>query len=685
MRRSRRSRTRVRTRNRRAGGPGRGRRHVLLAIILLSSLLMVGRSFQFGVLEHDAWRARAEGQHADTLSIPAPRGTIFDRDGVPLAASREVWILAVAPREVIDTAGTVKRLVADAGLTPRQARNVFAAGRDWVPVPGRFEEATRSALDGTRGIYFERAMRRFYPHEGLAAELLGNVNVYGEVAGGIEQQLDSALVGKNGLAVARTDPAGRPIAGAMQRVLEPVPGHDVVLTIDVDLQEIAQEALVDALDSTRAVSGDMVIADPHTGEILAAVSRRGDGVARSWTAATSPYEPGSTVKPFTVAALLAEGRVSLSDSVFGEHGTYRLHGRTIHDVQPHGWLTLREAFLVSSNIVLAKAAGQITAEAQFDRLRAFGFGTPTGITFPSESAGMLARPAGWGKQTPASLAFGYELAVTPLQLVMAYGAIANGGVLMEPRLVREVRARDGRVLLAMTPRAVRRVVAADVAVELRDLLTEAVEQGTGRRAAVGTLKVAGKTGTARLVVNGRYEDGSYIATFAGFFPADDPQLVFLVKLDRPRGQYYGGQTAAPVTRTTLLAALAARGTPFDRSAVAHSTEAALPVEMVRAPAPRPDVQFASVRARRTAALGPAAPAHGTSPVRATRSAPAPTTGSIVVPDVTGLTVREAARRLHARGLLVRTDGSGLVHATVPAPGSTVRGGVVVRLTAGGAP
>lgn len=662
------------------------RRRILLGGILIACVLILVRAFQFSVIEHGEWLARAEEQHADTLSVPAPRGTIFDRDGVPLAASREVWLLAIAPREVKDTALVVKRLVDHAGLTQRQARAVFAGRRPWVQLPGRFEEVTRAALDSTRGIHFERTMRRFYPHDRLASELLGHVNVHGDVGGGLEQQLDSVLSGRNGLAVARVDPAGRRIPGAMQRVTEPVPGNDVVLTIDVDLQEIAQQALVQALDSTGAATGELLIADPHTGEILAAVSRNGDRSARSWTGVTVPYEPGSTIKPFTVAALLTEGMASLADSVFGEQGSFRLHGRTITDVHSYGWLTLREGFLVSSNIVLAKAASRLSPAAQYDRLRSFGFGTPTAVGYPSESGGRLRRPAFWTRQSPASLAFGYELSVTPLQLVMAYASIANGGVLMEPRLIREVRARGGRVMHSVEPRAVRRVMPADVAAQLSDLLVEAVEQGTGRRAAMGALKVAGKTGTARLVVNGSYEGGSYIATFAGFFPADDPQLVFLVKLDRPRGEYFGGQTAAPVTRATLLAALAAKGTPLDRRAVAQVAGAAAMPEATRVELARPALQFVHVSDDRAATFAPAAAARKeTTAGAAAGPRRRAADGATVVPDVIGQTVREAARRLHAAGLHVRIDGSGRVRSTSPGRGAEVRPGGAVRLFAGDAP
>ncbi len=649
------------------------RRRLLLAGLVVAATVMIGRTFQLSVIEHRVWLKRAEQQHTDTLTVPAARGTIYDRDGVPLAASREVWMIAVAPYEVSDTDLVVKKVAENTGLSVRDARR-YVTGRKWNVLPGRYEEAARLALDGLRGVYFEATDLRFYPHERLGSEVLGHVNAMGDVAGGIEQEMDSLLAGRNGQAVARVDSHSRKIPGAMVRVEEPQPGLDVVLTLDTDLQEIASDALTKALVETGATSGDMIIADPYTGEILAAVSRTHAGASRTWTAVTSPYEPGSTIKPFTVASLLMEQKATLTDSIFGEDGSYRLAGRVIHDVHAFGWLTLRDAFLQSSNIVMAKVASRLTEGEQYQRLRDFGFGLATGIRYPSESGGMLWSPSHWTKQTQASLAFGYEISVTPLQLVMAYGAIANGGVLMEPRLVREIRARNGRVLRRFEPRAIRRAAPQSVAQTMRELLAEVVESGTGRNAAMGTFRVAGKTGTARFSKDGHYLSGEYVATFAGFFPAENPQLVFLVKLDRPKnGSYYGGSTAAPVTRATLEAAMAARGTPLDRSAVATEAAADAP-DGVAAAAPAADRD--RVRAIPVSLdIG--------SPVADAPAAEASADGTVAVPPVVGKSLREAVRLLHEAGFHVKVNGSGTVRSTQPRKGQRLRQGRTVTLRASG--
>lgn len=656
----------------RAAGPGSGhevRRRLALGVLVLASLGLLTHAFRLQVVEHGYWLRKAEVQHADTVRVPAARGTIYDRDGVPLASSREVYIVAVAPPEVKDTALVIGKLREELGLSAASARQVFRGRKRWVPLPGRFEETARAALSGVPGVHFEPTWRRFYPHGELAAEVLGRVNLVGEVGGGLEQELDSILAGRDGKAVKRVDSYGRPIPGAMVRVSEPEPGRDVVLTLDVELQEIATDALRDAIETTGAAGGDLLIVDPETGEILAAVSRTSRGRAATWAGATTPYEPGSTIKPFTVASLLAEGAATLEDSIFAEDGSYRLNGRTITDVHGYGWLTLREAFLHSSNIVMAKAAHRLAPERQYARLRDFGFGAPTGVGYPAEASGRLRRPDDWSRQSQASLAFGYEVSVTPLQLVMGYAAIANGGVLMEPLLVRQVRSRSGAIYRERGPRAVRRALEPDVAAKLRTLLTQVVEEGTGQAAALDEWRVAGKTGTARFAANGRYVSGAYISTFAGFFPAEEPQIVFLVKLDRPQGQYYGGQTAAPVTRATLQAALAARGTPLDRS---KGTLAGIET----APAEEPDdnrrVAFASV--------SQAAEPVVVRPVLVRTASDADAADPPLVPDVRGEALRDAVRALHAAGFRVRVRGSGTVVSTEPSAGERAEPGslVVVR-------
>jgi cell division protein FtsI (penicillin-binding protein 3) len=628
------------------------RRRLMLGGILLAAFGLAVRAGKMQLVDAGEWQARAEEQHEKQSEIPAPRGTIYDRDGVPLAASSEAFRINIAPRDVTNRAQLARRLQTLTKLDARTIRRALDPKRKWVVLPGRYDTSVRQALDSVPGVHFDGVQMRFYPRGPIARDIIGVVNSTGQALSGVELEFDSILSGTPGVALVRRGPRGRAIPGAMVPAKEPQPGRDIYLTIDSDLQEIAAEALRDAVTSTNARGGDLLLADPRTGEILASATVRQTS-ADAWRAVTEPYEPGSTLKPFTVATLLAEKRARLTDSVFAENGTYTNEGRTLRDVHAMGWASVAEALQQSSNIALAKLSTRIEPQLQYQYLRAFGFGSPTAVTYPSESSGLLRRPAHWSRFSQASLAIGYEVSVTPLQMVLAYGALANGGVLMEPRLVREVRSRDARVAEQFEPRVVRRVIPERTADDIREVLVGVVETGTGGEAALGPYAVAGKTGTARSFSGGRYESGSYTASFAGFFPAKSPQLVFLVKLDSPQGGYYGGVVAAPVTRATLEAALAARSTALDKRAVAAASPPPLTERDVLG-----DVADQPAASRRPV-TGPFIFALNAGAPKRVKSSAA---GQQALPDVAGLTVRDAARQLHAHGYRVRVRGSGRVQA-----------------------
>lgn len=668
----------MKARKAQSAGAGTGptaRRRLLLIGFLVASAVLVGRAFQLGVWQGGLWRERAIIQHGDTLQVPAPRGSIYDRNGVPLAGTHEVYSIALAPRELRDREQVIALLRTHSELSVRELRRLTAPARSWSVLPGVYPASVREALDDLPGVHFETVLQRFYPHGTVALELLGAVGTDGVAQGGLELELDSVLRGSSGRSMVRRDSRGRVLPGAMLRTRAPVPGRDVYLTLDLALQEIAEGALRQAVGQMQARGGELLLADPATGEILAAASRSADRRARSWRAVTEPYEPGSTLKPFTVAGLLALRRAELDDSVFAENGRYRLPGRVLSDVHGYGMISLADALRKSSNIGIAKLAMRLDPAEQYLLLRDFGFGAPTGVAYPSESGGLLRRPARWSRMSQTSLAIGYEVSVTPLQMAMAYGAIANGGLLLEPRLVRELRARDGSVEAAFTPRAIRRVVPPSVAAQLRGVLEGAVTDGTAQAAALGPFAVAGKTGTTRIASGRGYRQGAYYASFAGFFPARDPQLVFLVKLDEPRGEYYGGLAAAPVIRVALEAALATHRTPLDRRAVATPAPLLPEGGAVRAAAELPSQRAAGrnvVSAQRVALR------------RSVRSAPRAPRSLVSVPETEGLAVREAVRRLHAAGFHVQVHGRGRVQVSWPKSGTARRAGSVVEITAGGA-
>ena len=656
----------------------RVRRRVLLACWLLSGGLIVARAAQVQVAQGPFWTEQAARQHHTSVEIAAVRGSVLDRAGVELAISREAFRVSVAPRELRDVEAVTRLLSETLGLEERVVLEATTSSKPWRVLPKAFPPSVREALDNLHGVYLKREHRRFYPQGDLARGLLGIVRD-GEASGGVEQAYDDVLRGVVGQAVLARDPTGRPIPGESVLAERPQGGGQVVLTIDVDLQEIGRQALAEAIRKTEARGGDLLITDPGTGDVLAMVSIR-NGFTNALSAINTPYEPGSTLKPLTVAGLLQNGLVSLDDVIDTESGSWTVAGRTIVDVNSeHGPMTLARALQISSSVGVAKAAQAMSPAVQYQNLRDFGLGAPTGIGLPGEARGTLRRPERWSGQSAASLAIGYEVSVTPLQMAMAYGALANGGLLMEARLVREFRDSNGKVTARFKPRVVRRAVSPGVAREVADVLVDVVEDGTGTRAHLGTFKVAGKSGTSRAYSNGAYQAGEYFASFVGFFPVEDPQLVVMVKLERPQGAYYGGSTAAPVTRATMEAVLAAQQTPMDRQAL---VEVARTPELTNTPREGNGGEVPLVPRFAELRLGgnPGSTAIQGSNMSRWRESVRPEDRTAVrVPDVLGLPVRAAARRIHEAGLRVEWDGSGLVRQMVPKAGSIVSPGDTVRV------
>jgi cell division protein FtsI (penicillin-binding protein 3) len=667
------------------------RRGVVLGGWLICVAAVVARAGQIQVVQADAWSARAENQHRRTLKVPAPRGPVYDRNGEPLSVTRERVRVNVAPGEVRDVESLELLLVDALGLTPSRARQQVASDRKWN-VLGTYPVAVRDRLQGVAGVHLDRVFQRYSPVRDLARGVLGVV-IEEDGLGGVEQAFDRHLRGTPGSQVVARDFRGDPIPGEVVIVEAPEAGGEVVLTIDTDLQEIAQAGLLEAIDQHDARGGDVLITDPYSGEILALFSTR-DGHNGALSAVNTPFEPGSTLKPFTVAGLLENGLATMNDIVDAENGRWEAPGgRTLTDTHTKGLMTLRDALRESSNIGVAKMAARLSPRQQYENLRDFGFGTLTGIDLPGEVSGTLRRPDRWTELSPASLAIGYEMSVTPLQMAMAYGALANGGLLMQPRLIREIRAPDGSTVAAFEPQVIRRVIDPGTAASVGRALEDVVTEGTGSLARLGTFRVAGKSGTARFSSNGGYVGGDYSSTFVGYFPADKPQLVVFVKLDRPsNGGYYGGAVAAPVTRTTMEAALAAapqtlRLGPLATAQAAMSSARTLSPTAFAGTRPVPALPPLPGAWR-----GPDEP--GThddagdiqddagdiqDDDRSIRDSPA----FVIVPDLSGLPARSAIRLLHRSGLRAAQVGPGDVDRTVPAAGARIAAGETIRLRYGG--
>ncbi len=618
------------------------------------------------LVEGAAFRARAVSQSLDQEELPASRGRILDRDGSTLVSDDTRYHAYLAPRELTtsrDQALTAIGAVLD--LSPDR-RSALAAARDgWETIARGVTDEERQALQSGvgPGVHFDALPARAYPRGGIARGLIGRVGAEGHGASGLELYLDSLLRGQPGRARVRVDGRREAYRPPDAVLAEPRPGYDVVLTIDAELQRIAENELSRALASTGSSAGDILLLDPRNGEILAVASERGDAAPGTVPAFSDPYEPGSTAKPFLLAALLNENRVDLDEVIDVEGGELKLGRRVIRDVHGFEQLTVRDVIAKSSNVGAAKLVSRLRPQVQYSYLRDFGFGMPTQVDHPAESAGRLRRVSEWTSLSPASHAIGYEMSVTSLQLVTAYAAIANHGLLMRPTLVKEVRGRDGRVVWRAEPHAVRQVVRPEVARAVGRVLEEVVQDGTGSLANFTSIAVAGKTGTARLATDGGYARGRYRASFVGYAPADAPRVVILTRLEDPEnGAYYGGAIAAPTSHATLEAALVTRGGRLDESLVRSQVE------------PRRWTEPGAVEED----AGPFVFAVGGG--EQTWSADAEREGrAVTVPSLTGLPLRSAVARLHELGLKVEWYGKGTVRRQSPAPGRAVARGRAVVL------
>lgn len=651
------------------GGRPAARIVALQAALAIGALALLGRAVYLQLVRGAELGRRAEALRTVRRPLEAHRGTIYDRRGTPLAVSLERYRFGVAPQRVRPGArDSLLRLVrADLGIPTRRLEQVLRGRGRYFYAHGPFTAGQVERLRRIRGVELTPVFRREYPSGNLARPLIGALAPdSSRGASGLERFLDSLLAGTPGEAVLLRDALGRTYESPGRVVRPPVAGHDVVLTIDLELQEIAEAALREAFQEFRPARGDVVFLDPRTGDVLAAASREAD--ARGADAASASFfvtsfEPGSTAKPFVAAALLQLARVDSADTVDGENGEWQLAGRQrpIRDDHPvSGPITLARAVQVSSNIGMVKFARRLEPEEHYDMLRAFGFGSPTGIEFGAEASGAVPRPHRWRpNQEGPSAAMGYAFQVTPIQLAAAYGAIANDGLLLAPSVIREIRQPDGRLVYRREPTVVRRAVSPEVAAQLRAFLSLAASTtGTGGRAQVRG-GVLGKTGTAKLVRN-RVYTANYAASFAGIFPARDPQLVVVVRIEDPESdEYYGGLVAAPLTARMLRQALAAHGTPIDRTSLAD--------EVVRV---RPAARSGATREEPPAVVR-----------WPQERAPASRAQPVEVPDVVGETARSAAFQLHRRGLRVRLVGTGRVTTTAPAAGARVAAGATVTVTA----
>jgi cell division protein FtsI (penicillin-binding protein 3) len=527
-------------------------------MLLLGSLLalVAGRLVWIQVVQASELARIAQRQRTRDIELPARRGSIFDREGQPLAVTSDAKTIYAVPDEIEDATATASALAKVLGGKSKDYIGKVDGKGQFSYVARKVDPERAAAVDklDLPGIYFLDDSRRTYPGGTLACQVVGFVGVDATGLAGIERQYDTVLAGTPGRSVAERDPQGRVIPGGIITALEPVDGEDIYLTIDNDIQYRAQIELAAAVRKFGAKGGSVVVMVPDTGEILAIASTpyfdpnqygKATQSAMRNRAITDSYEPGSTIKAMTAAASIDAGLFTPS-SVFRLPPTLKIGGRTIHEAHARGTVdyTLAEIVTKSSNIGAVKIGIALGKTRLADYFTAFGLSQRTGVDFPGETKGSMPAVSTWSDSTIANIPFGQGLSVTPLQLARALSAIANGGTLVTPHFL----YKQGSVPSTFTVSA-QRVISSDAASATVLMLTDVVREGTGTEAKVKGYEVAGKTGTAqkaRTDGKGYMTGGVYVSSFAGFLPAGDPQVLIVITIDEPsKGGLYGGTVAAP--------------------------------------------------------------------------------------------------------------------------------------------
>ncbi len=688
-------------RNRKAADSNGDRRAIsrLLIVACVALLWMTAVFGRLGYLQlfrHSEYMTRAQRQQQRVIEITPKRGAIYDRNMHPLAMSIPVDSAFAVPSEIADQQ-LAARLVSGVLGIPREVLEArLESSRSFVWIARKLPPDKKEAVEALnlKGVYFQKENQRFYPKRDLAAHVLGFVDLDEKGLGGIEYELDGQIRGKSEKIIVMADAHQRWFdGGAAQRER----GANVILTLDEKIQYIAERELAAAIARTHALAGTAIVMNPNTGEILALVNwpkfnpnvaNEAPAEARMNRAVTALYEPGSTFKLITLAAAFDQGITRPGEVFDCENGAVYVAGHRIRDHKPFGLLSVADILAQSSDVGAIKIALRLGAPKFYEYIRAFGFGQPTGVDMPGESKGLLRRLENWSAVSIGSISMGQEVGVTPIQLLSAVSAIANGGMLYKPHVIAELRRGD-QVLPVEGPQAPseqRKVIRPETAATLRRLMEGVVLNGTGKLARLDGWTAAGKTGSAQKIdpATGRYSRTQLIASFTGFAPISNPAVAILVSLDSPVGQREGGQVAAPVFKRIAEQVLSYLDVPRD-----------VPIgpRLVQAAYKNREVSDSSTLEDFTPAdfLGlpdqPPMESTASNPKGGKSQTPSVTVavdegGDIPVPDLSGKTMREVTTICLRLGLEPVLIGSSLATNQAPAAGAKVRRGAKITVQFG---
>ena len=532
----------------------------VVIFVFLGFFALVFRLYNVQILHNVEYGAYAEVQNKGVQSIQAQRGLIYDCNGLLLTFNKNEisFFVDVKSARKIDKQKIARIFSSELGNSTSYYLGLMKAAKSRnVCIAKKINSEKAQTLKNTRinGLKFEEDPSRVYQYDNFASHVLGYVNASFFGADGIEKYFNNELKGVDGTRTILKDARGEMITVVEESINPPAPGNSIYLTIEKTYQVILESAIKKAASDNAAENAIGIIMDPTNGKILALANSEdynpnfyntfGDSVKRN-KAVADMYEPGSTFKAISLAAFLDKKTCVPVDKVFGENGNYKFKNITIKDSHNSGWMTVKEVFTHSSNIGMSKLSQKIDALSFYLYLRDFGIGNYTDIPLPGEAKGNLKNPEKWSDYTKSSVSFGYEVAVTPIQLTAAYAAIINGGKLFQPQLIDKIATKDGNTLQTFQPKFIRQVIKEETSSLMRAFMVSAIEEGTGKKAKLTKCTAGGKTGTSRKLVDGKYSTQSYNSSFIGFFPAESPKYLIYILVNAPKqNSYYGGDVAAP--------------------------------------------------------------------------------------------------------------------------------------------
>jgi len=680
--------------------------------LLLWTVVLIVRLFNIQLIDHQEYEQMAKRQYERRVTVEAERGILYDRNMNKLVVNLMNTSFAADPSLI--SAHDKKYLATQFAKLFDHSQSDYQKLLDkktaFVWLERKVDQSIADRInDSIFGLIKLQSLRRQYPYGPSGGQLIGFTDIDQKGLSGMERDLNDDLAGRQGWAVLQADALGRLQPSPEYPHEDPVQGNNVVLTIDAHYQSLAYSELSRTISDYHADDGLVIIMAPQTGEVLAMAhapsfdpsnpEKTNPGLFRN-RAITDMYEPGSTFKAFTATAAMEEGLVTPQELINCENGIIKIYGHKIHDSKKHGVLSFTQVVEQSSNIGTIKVAQRLGQDRLFQYVRAFGFGTETGVDLDGEVPGTLAFPTEWSGLSLPMISIGQEIGVTAIQLANAYSAIANGGTLMRPYLVKSILSPDGTVLRQTEPRVIRTVASRETMAKVATMLYDVVESGTGRRAAIKGVRMAGKTGTAQKIEKGKYSTDKFTASFVGFFPADQPQLVFLVIVNSPRKSIWGEMSAAITARSIVEKIINSDDEVARRiHRVLVESETTEPqandvpnlvymtVESARAVLDKLNMAYDIVGKGDWVASQEWSGDAGNRRVKLIASVQimademgepnlSRDPSSRMVPDVRGLSIRSAINKLHAEGIDVKVKGSGFVVNQFPTPGARLQQGSV---------